>query len=231
MEDRCGYKVLDHGFVALVESMGSDLSIVRNARVSYDAEWRTGEDAGKDEKLIKYLIKNNHTSPIESVNITFEVKAPIFVLRQWHRHRTWSYNEISARYSELPEEFYVPELSQITGQSSTNKQMRTNEQHKNAVYHRMLMQDTARSAFEAYHDMIADGVPRELARSVLPVSTYSHMFATVDLNNLFKFISLRSHSHAQYEIQVYSNAMLEIARTICPIAVEALCEKLDISSA
>lgn len=230
MPDRNGYKVLDHGYVALVESMGSDLSIVRNARVSYDAEWRTGEDAGKDEKLINYLIKNNHTSPLEAVNLTFEVKAPIFIFRQWHRHRTWSYNEISARYAELPEEFYIPELAQITGQSTSNKQMRTNEQHNNAHNVRMLMQDTNRNAFEAYIDMIADGVPRELARSVLPVATYSHMFATVDLHNLFKFIGLRSHSHAQYEIQVYSNAMLEIARTVCPIAVAALCEKLGIKN-
>lgn len=228
LESRNGYKLLDHGLVALVESMGSDLSIVRNARVSYDAEWRAGEDEGKDVKLINYLVKNNHTSPLEAVTFTFEVKAPIFVLRQWHRHRTWSYNEISARYAELPEEFYVPELEQITTQHSSNKQMRTKEQHPKAEYHKMLMQDTARNAFEAYHDMIADGVPRELARTVLPVSTYSHMFATVNLNNLAKFIGLRSHSHAQYEIQVYSDAMLKIAHSVCPIAVQALCERLNI---
>ena len=228
MEGRNGYKVLDHGYVALVESMGSDLSIVRNARVSYDAEWRTGEDAGKDEKLIRYLVKNNHTSPLESVNLTFEVKAPIFVFRQWHRHRTWSYNEISARYTELPEEFYVPELAQITGQSATNKQMRTDEQHPNAAHWADFMRDQNEEAFKGYKAMIADGVPRELARSVLPVATYSHMFATVDLHNLFKFIGLRSHSHAQHEIQVYSNAMLEIAREVCPIAVDALCEKLGL---
>jgi thymidylate synthase (FAD) len=101
--------VLDHGHVRLVDHMGSDLSIVRNARVSYDAEWRTGEDEGKDAKLIAYLVKNRHTSPFEAVSFTFDVKAPIFVFRQWHRHRTWSFNEVSARYAELPEEFYVPE--------------------------------------------------------------------------------------------------------------------------
>jgi len=228
MEGRNGYKVLDHGYVALVESMGSDLSIVRNARVSYDAEWRTGEDAGKDEKLINYLVKNNHTSPLEAVQLTFEVKAPIFVFRQWHRHRTWSYNEISARYAELPEEFYIPDAEQITTQHSSNKQMRTTEPHPHADQWRILMRETNENAFARYKEMIADGVPRELARSVLPVATYSHMFATVDLHNLFKFIGLRSHSHAQYEIQVYSNAMLEIAREVCPIAVAALCEKLGI---
>jgi len=230
MEGRNGYKVLDHGYVALVESMGSDLSIVRNARVSYNAEWRTGEDAGKDEKLINYLVKNNHTSPLEAVEISFEVKAPIFVFRQWHRHRTWSFNEISARYAELPEEFYVPELSQITTQHSSNKQMRTVEQHSDAQKWADVMRGANVRSFDAYKQMIADGVPRELARSVLPVATYSHMFAKVDLHNLFKFIGLRSHSHAQYEIQVYSNAMLEIAREVCPIAVAALCEKLGIKN-
>ena len=117
-------EVLNRGHVRLVDHMGSDLSIVRNARVSYDAEWRTGEDTGKDAALIQYLIKNQHTSPFESVMFTFDVKAPIFVLRQWHRHRTWSYSEISGRYSELPEEYYIPEVSQIGLQSRTNKQMR-----------------------------------------------------------------------------------------------------------
>ena len=229
IEGRNGYKVLDHGYVALVESMGSDLSIVRNARVSYDAEWRTGEDDGKDEKLIKYLVKNNHTSPLEAVNFTFEVKAPIFVFRQWHRHRTWSYNEISARYAELPEEFYVPDASLITTQSATNKQMRTDEEHPRAEDWKNLMQASNQLAFKNYKNMIADGVPRELARSVLPVATYSHMFSTVDLNNLFKFIGLRSHSHAQHEIRVYSDAMLKIVREVCPIAVDALCEKIGVT--
>ena len=228
IEGRNGYKVLDYGLVALVESMGSDLSIVRNARVSYDAEWRAGEDEGKDKKLIQYLVKNNHTSPLESVQFTFEVKAPIFVFRQWHRHRTWSYNEISARYAELPEEFYVPEAAQITGQSPTNKQMRTDLQHPHAQVWADAMRQANKNSFANYKNMINDGIPRELARSVLPVATYSHMFATVDLSNLFKFIGLRSHSHAQYEIRVYSDAMLKIAHEVCPIAVEAMAEKIGI---
>lgn len=117
-------KVLDHGYVRLVDHMGNDLSIVRSARVSYNADWRTGEDEGKDEKLIHYLVKNHHTSPLESVQFTFQVKAPIFVFRQWHRHRTQSYNEVSARYTELPEEFYIPAVEHIGEQSSSNKQMR-----------------------------------------------------------------------------------------------------------
>src|SRR6185437_10165910 len=116
--------VLDHGFVRLVESKGGDISIVRAARVSYDAEWRAGENEGSDARLIRYLWKNAHTSPFEHVVFTFEVKAPIFVLRQWHRHRTWSFSELSARYRELPEEFYVPKPEHIGVQSKDNKQMR-----------------------------------------------------------------------------------------------------------
>src|ERR1035437_1410229 len=124
--------VLNGGYVRLVDHMGSDLAIVRSARVSYDAEWREvveGEIDSKDEKLINYLMKNKHTSPFESVVFTFEVCAPIFVFRQWHRHRTWSYNEVSARYTELDMGWYAPALEQITTQSTSNKQMRTTEQH------------------------------------------------------------------------------------------------------
>lgn len=213
--------VLDHGLIRLVEHMGSDLSIVRNARVSYDAEWRTGEDEGKDAKLIDYLVRNHHTSPFESAAFTFEVKAPIFVLRQWHRHRTWSFNEISARYSELPEEFYVPELEQITTQSSTNKQMRTSEVHPHAKHFQEVIRKSNQEAFAAYKDMIAAGVPRELARSVLPVGTYSHMFATVNLHNLMRFCKLRLHDHSQYEIRVYAQALLDLIEPIVPVTVAA----------
>jgi thymidylate synthase ThyX len=509
-------KVLNHGLVRLVEHMGSDLSIVRNARVSYDAEWRSGEDEGKDAKLIDYLVKNHHTSPLEAVNFTFEVKAPIFVFRQWHRHRTWClsgdsmveflrpcdgksyklsikkladswnppaakrrrkgqsplsleehnrariagmnlvcrgvdgsisttkvvdvwrsgekevfeiraglrtikasadhkfhsegewvaakdllgrkvtllgtggsrvpqkfpvidkdgfakeqwrefsegyevsslgrirsswgqgkrksgnpwvmkklvvsplgrvviswggkteqvsrivartflragaddtvvrhlndnaldnrvenlawgtdeenrqdskangtwakkawveetvfsissvgiepvydmtvehdehnfvannflvhncFNEISARYSVLPEEYYIPEVSQITTQSASNKQMRTDEVHPEAEQIQDYISKQCQSAYEEYQRLIAKGCPRELARGVLPVNTYSHMFATVDLNNLFKFLKLRLHSHSQYEIRVYAQAMLDLIEPIVPVAAAAM---------
>ena len=217
-------KLLDHGLVRLVESMGSDLSIVRNARVSYDAEWRAGEDEGKDEKLLNYLIKNKHTSPFESCVFTFEVKAPIFVFRQWHRHRTWSFNEISARYAELPEEFYVPGVQQVTTQSTSNKQMRTNEQNENVEQIRNIIFETSATAFARYKKLIELGTPRELARSVLPVGTYSHMFATVDLHNLMHFLKLRLHSHSQYEIRVYAEAMLKLIEPIVPYSVAAFKE-------
>lgn len=210
--------VLDSGFVRLVDYMGDDLSIVRSARVSYDADWREGDEQ-KDAKLIAYLMKNKHTSPFESVVFTFEVKAPIFVFRQWHRHRTWSYNEISARYTELDEGFYIPELDQITTQHTSNKQMRTGEQNPFAVDIQKWIKIQNESAFLMYKDLIVRGCPRELARSVLPVGAYSRMFATVDLHNLFHFLRLRLHEHSQYEIRVYAEAMLQLIEPIVPVAV------------
>lgn len=217
--------VLDHGFIRLVDHMGSDLSIARAARVSYDAAWRAGEDTGSDKRLINYLWKNRHTSPFESVTFTFEVKAPIFVLRQWHRHRTWSFNELSARYRELPEEFYVPSPEVIGTQSKDNKQCRdiapTLLPSEMAEERAAIIREACEISFRGYHKLLSLGVPRELARSVLPVATYSHMFATVNLLNLFRFCTLRSHEHAQYEIRVYSDAMLELIEPIVPVAVEA----------
>lgn len=213
--------VLDHGFIRLVDHMGSDLSIARNARVSYDAEWRAGEDSGSDAKLINYLYSNGHNTPFEAVTFTFDVKAPIFVFRQWHRHRTQSFNELSARYRELPEEFYIPELNQITTQSTDNKQMRTNDINPEAERIRSGMTMQNKAAFHTYQKLLEIGCPRELARSVLPVATYSHMFATVNLHNLFRFLNERLHPHAQYEIRVYAEVMLELIRPIVPVAVAA----------
>lgn len=212
-------EVLNGGFVRLVDHMGSDLSIVRSARVSYDADWREGDEQ-KDAKLIAYLMKNKHTSPFESVSFTFEVKAPIFVFRQWHRHRTWAYNEISARYTELDEGFYLPEVNQITEQSASNKQMRTNVQHPQAEAFQQAIKEMTDKAFLVYKGMIACGCPRELARSVLPVAAYSRMFATVNLHNLFHFLRLRLHEHSQYEIRVYAEAMLQLIEPIVPVAVK-----------
>lgn len=213
------------GFVRLVEYVGSDLSIVRNARVSYNADWRSevesNETLPKDVKLIHYLYKNRHTSPFESCSFTFEVKAPIFVFRQWHRHRTWSYNEISARYAKLDEGFYVPNLDKITTQSASNKQMRTDEIHPEAEFIRSQLLDAGHRGFADYEELIDLGAPRELARSLLPVSAYSRMFATVDLHNLFHFLKLRLHSHAQYEIRVYAEAILSLIKPIVPVSVGA----------
>lgn len=219
--------VLDHGFVRLVDSMGGDISVSRAARVSYDAAWRAGEDEGSDAKLIRYLWKNAHTSPFEAVTVTFEVKAPIFVFRQWHRHRTWSYNELSARYRELPEEFYVPDPALIGKQSISNKQMRVLDENVDAItkHNNELgvgsLKASCEYAFRTYRRLLDLGWPRELARSVLPVNTYSHMFATVNLLNLFRFLTLRTHEHAQYEIRVYAEAMRDLVRQVAPVAVSA----------
>ncbi len=219
-------KLLDHGFIRLVDSMGNDLSVVRAARVSYDAAWRAGEDEKGDEKLINYLWKNKHSTPFEAVTFTFEVKAPIFVFRQWHRHRTWSFNELSARYKELPEDFYIPTPNNVGMQSNSSKQARniggmTIAELEKRATECLVVRRQNEEAFMLYRALIAEGWPRELARSVLPVSTYSHMFATVNMLNLFKFLTLRTHSHAQYEIRVYADAMLELIRSIAPVCVAA----------
>jgi thymidylate synthase (FAD) len=213
-------KCNNEGYVRLVDHMGNDLSAVRSARVSYDADWR---DASKtsDRALLRYLVRNKHTSPLESIVFTFEVKAEIFTLRQLMRHRTWAYNEISARYTQLPEEFFIPETSSITEQSKDNKQMRSSELNDNAEYIQATLEETCKNSFDAYQEMIDLGCPRELARAVLPVGTYSRMFATVNLHNLFHFLKLRLHAHAQPEIQVYARAMLELIKPIVPILVEA----------
>lgn len=215
--------VLDSGFVRLVDHMGSDLSIVRAARVSYDADWRAGTDTGSDERLIAYLLEHKHSTPFEAVTFTFEVKAPIFIFRQWHRHRTWSYNEVSARYTELNEGYYLPSPDKIGMQSKLNKQVRdipiegqpTDAQVKAAH----LIGTTCEAAFSSYKALLEAGVPRELARSVLPVAAYSRMFATVNLHNLLHFLRLRMHSHAQWEIRQYANALCDLAGSICPVTI------------
>lgn len=213
--------VLDHGFVRLVDHMGDDLSVVRAARVLPFAEARELEDP----KLINYMLRNNHSSPFEHVVFKFNVKAPIFTFRQWHRHRTWSYNEISARYKELPEEFYVPKPEHIGTQNAKSHQSRdmvdnigVTEEQKRVSDHIWM---ACMASFKAYRVLLQNGCPREIARGVLPVNTYSEMFATVDLHNLFHFLRLRLHPHAQYEIRVYAEAMLELIRPIVPTCVAA----------
>jgi thymidylate synthase (FAD) len=216
-------KVLDHGFIRLVDHMGSDLSIVRAARVSYDAAWRAGENTGSDARLINRLWADKHTSPFEAAEFQFEVFAPIFVFRQWHRHRTWAFNELSGRYRELPEVFYVPDPAAVGEQSSTNKQGRQETSASIIARENEVRgyRQRCEEAFATYRSLLACGWPRELARAVLPVSTYSHMFAKVDLRNLLHFLDLRLDPHAQKEIRVYAEAIVEIIRPIVPVAVSA----------
>jgi thymidylate synthase (FAD) len=221
--------VLDHGFMRLVESMGTDLSVVRAARVSYDAEWRAGENEKSDNRLISYLMRNRHTTPFEAVEFQFEVKAPIFVFRQWHRHRTQTINELSARYRELPEEFYVPEPKNYGTQSTSNKQVRdlidadgyTAEEWAKFDRWENEQRSHMETSFALYRKHIAEGMPKELARIILPFATYSHMFAKMNLHNLLHFLSLRGHSHAQYEIRQYAEAAMKLIEPIVPVTLAA----------
>ena len=163
----------------------------------------------------------HNTTPFEAVTFTFEVMAPIFVFRQWHRHRTWSFNELSARYKELPELYYVPAPQHIGKQFKDNKQMRDMLPSLSSIYASGLIDETCKKAFHAYKDLLEEDVPREVARGVLPLNTYSHMFATVNLLNLLKFLTLRSDIHAQYEIRVYADAMKELIMPIVPVCLMA----------
>jgi thymidylate synthase (FAD) len=221
-------EVLDHGLVRLVDHMGNDLSIVRAARVSYDAAWRAGENEKSDNRLINYLWRNKHTTPFEAVTFTFEVRAPIFVFRQWHRHRTQSYNELSARYRELDEVFYIPKAEDIGVQSKDNKQMRDTSLPTLVVRFDEVREyaDHCHSAFVLYRKLLDRGWPRELARAVLPFATYSHMFATLNLRNLFHWLELRLHKHAQPEIRVYAEAIIKLIYPLVPVATQAFMEQL-----
>lgn len=218
--------VLDHGFVRLVDHMGGDISVVRSARVSYAAEWRAGEDTGSDNRLINYLWRNRHTTPFESVELQFDVKAPIFVLRQWHRHRTWSFNELSGRYRELPEEFYIPKPEHVGVQSTSSKQARVVDLaaaglDAEAVDFIHDLQRHSEHGFQLYRKHLGTGTPRELARLFLGLNTYSHQFAKIDLKNLLGFLDLRDDPHAQMEIRVYAEAMKVFARKIAPVCLDA----------
>lgn len=218
--------VLDHGFVRLVDFMGGDLSVVRNARVSHDAAWRAGKDAGSDERLIRYLQQHGHNTPFEAVQFTFEVMAPIFVLRQWMRHRTKSFNELSARYREMKPVFFMPDPATIGTQSKVNKQARDMaSMSEDEINERVVDVDAVSKChtigYATYKRLLQGGWPRELARTVLPLATYSHMFVTVDLHNLFRFLSERVAWDAQYEIRLYAQALLLFAGLIAPVSVEA----------
>ncbi len=214
------YPVLDHGFVRLVDYLGSDQRIVQSARVSYGEGTKTYR---QDKGLINYLMRNDHTSPFEQVVFTFHVKMPIFVARQWTRHRTARMNEISGRYSVMKDEVYVPAPECIAMQSEDNKQGRASEPVPPSIAAEVdsIMREDADRAFSNYHRMLDMGIAREIARIDLPLSLYTEFYWEIDLHNLFHFLKLRLDAHAQYEIRQYASVMLEIVRKVCPIAVEA----------
>ena len=212
-------KCLDKGFVRLVDSMGGDGAIVQAARVSYG---KGTSKMSQDRGLIRYLMRHRHTTPFEMVEFKFHCKMPIFVARQWVRHRTANINEYSLRYSEARDEFYYPEPENIQFQSSLNKQGRSGEvppELKQKVLD--YFKENSERSFALYQELNKAGVARELARSLLPVNIYTEWYWKNDLHNLLHFIGLRSDSHAQYEIRVFSDAMAHYVKEKAPFAWEA----------
>jgi thymidylate synthase (FAD) len=227
-------EVLDHGFIRVIDYMGDDGAIVQAARVSYGkGTRRVSEDRG----LINYLMRHRHTTPFEMCEIKYHVKLPIFVARQWIRHRTANVNEYSARYSILDNEFYIPEPEHLGVQSSANRQGRgdalTGEEAKRVLH---LLREDAQKAYGDYAEMLNEddagtpidpgrqGLARELARMNLTLNFYTQWYWKIDLHNLLHFLSLRADEHAQYEIRVYAEAMMETVERWVPLAAEAFAQ-------
>ena len=212
-------KCLDKGFVRLVDSMGGDDAIVQAARVSYG---KGTSKVSQDRGLIRYLMRHRHTTPFEMVEFKFHCKMPIFVARQWVRHRTANINEYSLRYSEARDEFYYPDPKHIQLQSALNKQGRAGKIPKKLTDKVIqYFKEISERSFEMYQELNEAGLARELIRAILPVNLYTEWYWKNDLHNLLHFISLRSDSHAQYEIRVFSDAMAESVQKVAPFAWEA----------
>lgn len=239
------YPILNHGFIRVVDYMGGDDAVVQAARVSYGVGTKSVRD---DRALIRYLLSHNHTTPFEMAEIKLHVKMPIFVARQWIRHRTASVNEYSARYSILDKEYYVPSPESIAAQSTSNRQGRgqTLDQDERAkVVDRMVRASEA--AYEDYRKLLNEdegggtidpsnvGIARELARSVLPVAFYTQWYWKTDLHNLLRFLELRTDAHAQWEIRQYALQIAEIVKLWVPHTYEAFSEyrlgRMDLSRA
>lgn len=212
-------KCLDHGSVTLIDSMGNDASIVQAARVSYEAGNST---VRTDDELINYLWRNGHTSPFEMVELKFIVQCPLFVMRQWIRHRTANVNEISARYSVLPDLFYVPDADILKSQGKTNKQGSEGALPDNIKeLFRINTINHAKKSYELYLRSLENGISREEARMNLPVNIYTKFVWKNDLHNTLKFLSLRLDSHAQYEIRVFAQAIYDSIKKIVPVTCKA----------
>jgi thymidylate synthase (FAD) len=225
--------VLDHGFIRVVDYMGDDAAVVQAARVSYGAGTKkVREDAG----LINYLMRHRHTSPFEMCELKIHVKMPIFVARQWIRHRVANLNEISGRYSILDNEFYLPEGGNIAAQARTNRQGRGDTLNEiEAARVLEILRDDATRAYTHYEEMLNEidgqvldperqGLARELARMNLPVSLYTQLYWKIDLHNLLHFLNLRGASHAQYEIRVYAEALLDVVKQWVPLTYAAFAD-------
>jgi thymidylate synthase (FAD) len=214
------FPVLDKGFVRLVDYLGGDERIVQAARVSYGAGTKSYRE---DAALIDHLLRNEHTSPFEQVVLTFHVKLPIFVARQWIRHRTARVNEISGRYSVLKDEFYLPKPEHVALQSEENKQGRATEPAPEGLAEsaRARLAAGQRAAYADYSSLVEAGLARELARIDLPLSLYTEWYWQIDLHNLFRFLSLRLDPHAQLEIREYARVLLDISRAVAPAATSS----------
>lgn len=213
------FPVLDKGFVRLVDYLGGDARVVQAARVSYGEGTKTVRE---DRALIDYLLRNDHTSPFEMVSLTFHCKMPLFVARQWIRHRTAKVNEISGRYSILREEFYEPPAEQVCLQNVRNKQGRG--ERAPAQTTELFLRELRRvqsTSYAAYQALTEAGVARELARIVLPLNLYTEWYWTMDLHNLMRFLKLRLHPHAQWEIREYARVLLDLTRRVAPMCCAA----------
>ncbi|QDH17178.1 FAD-dependent thymidylate synthase [Swingsia samuiensis] len=215
-------EVLDHGFLRVVDYMGDDSAIVQAARVSYGrGTKKVSEDAG----LIRYLMRHRHSSPFEMCEIKFHVKLPVFVARQWIRHRMASVNEYSARYSILDREFYLPALDQVAAQSRDNRQGRSDALDPETA-HKVLdiLRHDASRCYDDYETLLDPdgiGLARELARMNLTLNTYTQWYWKIDLHNLMHFLSLRADSHSQYEIRVYAEKMIDVLKAWVPATASA----------
>ena len=213
------FKILDHGFVRVIDYMGNDSSIVQAARVSYGSGTKkVNEDTG----LINYLLRNHHTTPFEMCEVKFHIKAPYFVARQWLRHRTANVNEYSARYSIVNDEYYVPIADNVAMQSSLNKQGREDIASDGLASEFInTLEESSKNLYKDYSQMIDSGIARELARMTLPLNYYTEFYWKIDLHNLMHFLKLRASDHAQYEIRVYAVRMLEILQLWLPATYDA----------
>ena len=224
--------VLDHGFVRVVDYMGDDKAIVQAARVSYGVGTKkVNEDAG----LINYLLRHKHTTPFEMCEIKFHLKMPIFVARQWIRHRTANVNEYSARYSVMDNQFYIPTAETLAAQSTKNHQGRGDERLSAEETARVLeiLKGDSETCYKHYEELMntsasgevldpsRKGIARELARMNLPINIYTQWYWKIDLHNLLHFLHLRADSHAQYEIRVFAQAMMDVVKQWVPIAYNA----------
>lgn len=213
------FPVLDNGYISLKDYMGGDESIEQAARVSYGKGTRSTSDT---RSLIRYLQRHSHSTPKEMTELTFHISMPIFVARQFLRHRTFNVNEYSGRYSEMPDVFYTPSSERITKQSKDNKQGSSDETiYNDEEYKVWLNERLVEENFLVYNKRLKEGWSKELARIDLPLSTYTYFYAKCDLHNLLHFLKLRLDEHAQFEVREYAKLMAGMVKRVCPIAFEA----------